>query len=273
LSDFGERLICNPYTPAQSKHTFQLLHVFLKQAPQRVQNVSILSSFLLKIWFLCEKRCFKNCFKKGWPARLKRNPMTMARGSLTAPLACAVFWTKTTVWARNNNSCSFLNPSLNPCPGIHYFWFHFYNNSFLMKFETKDKQLQKFLFLLSISKAQVGQWSDTLWAKARRINFILGEGFINHTTGLVISWNTTRTKPWTTELRTQYQARPHTINNGIENKEHGPCPSTPVSAAFLLSLHLSNPNLWLIIPPKIILPPPLRMRRVARWIKQKKPFD
>ena len=43
LSDFGERLICNPYTAAQSKHTFQLLHVFLKQAPQRVQNVFILS--------------------------------------------------------------------------------------------------------------------------------------------------------------------------------------------------------------------------------------
>ena len=71
LSNFGERLICNPYTPAQSKHTFQILHVFLKQAPQRVQNVFILSSFLSKNLVFVWKKVLQKLLQKRVPSQIQ----------------------------------------------------------------------------------------------------------------------------------------------------------------------------------------------------------
>ena len=47
-----------------------------------------------KIRILSKKRAPKNGSKKGCPPLRKQPPMTMARGSLTAPLACALFWTR-----------------------------------------------------------------------------------------------------------------------------------------------------------------------------------
>ena len=46
LSALGDGLICNPYTYMQSKHTFHFLHFFSNKVPWRVQNTSILGSFL-----------------------------------------------------------------------------------------------------------------------------------------------------------------------------------------------------------------------------------
>ena len=75
---------------------------------------------------------------------------------------------ETTVWARNNNRCSFLSPFLNSFPGIGNFWVHFLKNvHFSVKSETKKTSHCRSCCLLSLSK---GQWSDTLWAKARRIS-------------------------------------------------------------------------------------------------------
>ena len=50
--------------------------------------------FSSKIVILSEKRVSKNSSKKGCSPWRKQDPMTMARGSLTAPLACALFWTR-----------------------------------------------------------------------------------------------------------------------------------------------------------------------------------
>lgn len=124
--------------------------------------------FYQKIRFLCEKRCFKNCFKKGCPVRLKRPPINMAGGSLTAPLACAFFWTRNNYMSKKQQqlliSESISEPLSENGLFLNPFWKVFF---FLLKSETtKDKQLQKCLYLLSLSK---GLWSDTLWAKARRI--------------------------------------------------------------------------------------------------------
>ena len=96
-------------------------------------------------------------------------PMTLARGSLTAPPPSRARFSEqeTIVWARNKNRCSFLSPFLSRCPGMGYFWIHFWKVvDFLMESETKKTSNCRSFCLLSLSK---GLWSDTLWAKARRI--------------------------------------------------------------------------------------------------------
>ena len=108
-------------------------------------------------------------FKKGCPSLLKQLPMTMARGSLTAPLACAVFWTRNSCLSKKQEQLLISESISEPLSWNGLFLSQFLKIvNFLMESETKkDKQLQKFLFLLSLSK---GLWSDTLWAKARRIS-------------------------------------------------------------------------------------------------------
>ena len=54
---------------------------------------------------------------KGAP-RVKQVTMTIARGSLTAPLVCALFERETFVWARNNNIILCLGLFLSLFPGI-----------------------------------------------------------------------------------------------------------------------------------------------------------
>ena len=77
------------------------------QWPQRIVNssknrgraccakvccLSDLGSILELFWgSVGGKRAQKNASKKGYPPRRKRHPMSRPRGSLTAPLACAVF--------------------------------------------------------------------------------------------------------------------------------------------------------------------------------------
>ena len=61
---------------------------------------------------------------------------------------------ETTIWARNNNSCSLLSPFLSPFPGIGYFW------TIFCVFLQLLKQIVE-------TKAQTGDLTRP-WAKARR---------------------------------------------------------------------------------------------------------
>ena len=45
LSVVGDGLLCNPSTPAQSKHTFQFLHFFIKMFPKGLKISQCLSNF------------------------------------------------------------------------------------------------------------------------------------------------------------------------------------------------------------------------------------
>ena len=44
-SSLSDGLMCDPYAPVQSKHTFRFLHFFRKKGPRRVPTGSILGSF------------------------------------------------------------------------------------------------------------------------------------------------------------------------------------------------------------------------------------
>ena len=74
--------------------------------------------FSSKIVTFSEKMVPKIASKKRSRPRRKRNPMTVARGSLTAPLACAVFWTR-------NNCLSKKLSEQETRTGAH-FWVHFW---------------------------------------------------------------------------------------------------------------------------------------------------
>ena len=116
---------------------FFVFACFLKNRLQMISFwIHFGSVFCHKITILKEKRAPRSCSKKGDPPWLKQRTMTLARRSLAAPLACAVFWTRNnclskkqqqllisesmselcsgmgSVWARNNNSCSFLSQFL-----------------------------------------------------------------------------------------------------------------------------------------------------------------
>ena len=99
LSALWDRLICNPSTYMQSKHTFQFLHFFLKSLPEDLQTSHFLSNFWPNMWFLCEKIGSKNCFKKRCPSRLKQHPNPMPGGSRRGSLTCALYRQETVVWA------------------------------------------------------------------------------------------------------------------------------------------------------------------------------
>ena len=92
----------------------------------------------LKNTFVSQKRGSPNHFKKMVTPRVKSTSINMPRGSWAAPLAHAFSKQETTVWARNNNSCSFLSPFLSPFLGIGHFWINFWKHvSFLMKSERE----------------------------------------------------------------------------------------------------------------------------------------
>ena len=64
LSAPQDGLICNPYTPAQSKHTFPFSHCFQKTASKRGHVGSILGQFSSKIAILSEKIKAKTATQK-----------------------------------------------------------------------------------------------------------------------------------------------------------------------------------------------------------------
>ena len=100
---------------------FFVFACFLKIGSTLPHSDSILEPLFVNNHNFEWKKSSKKWFKKRWPPWLKQVPMTLARRSLAAPLACSKdFWTR--------NNC------------------------------------------LSKKQQQLLQWSDTLWAKARRIS-------------------------------------------------------------------------------------------------------
>ena len=92
--------------------------------------------------------------QKKCPAIVKQGTMTIARGSLTAPLACALSEQETTIRARNKNSCSFLNPSQSPFPGMGYFLISCLKKcSFFDEiWNKKDKSSQMFFLMVPFQR-------------------------------------------------------------------------------------------------------------------------
>ena len=99
LSALWDRLICNPSTYMQSKHTFQFLYFFEKRLPGDLQMSHVFIRFWPNIRFLCEKMGSKNCFKKRCPSRVKQLPIPMPGGSRRGSLTCALCKQETGVWA------------------------------------------------------------------------------------------------------------------------------------------------------------------------------
>ena len=119
--------ICNPYTPVQSKHTFQFLYFSLKRFPEEPQMSQLLSHCWSQMWFLCEKRRSKNCFKKSVPPDsnygLFPDPEAPGEAASRARCSdkkqlfeqqlkhCSRFWPKKVKWAQNR--CRKLTELLN----------------------------------------------------------------------------------------------------------------------------------------------------------------
>ncbi len=167
LSAPRDGLICNPYTPAQSKHTFMFSYIFWKKLPKECKLGPFRLPFWLKHRYFCEKRGFKKCFKKRCPPRRKQRTISKPRGSLTAPLACKGFLNKkqqseqeTTKAADHCRSCGSI--SISGC----------FLSNFLAEVVVRSwfsyVFWMKLLKTLKLSRTQ-GPWSDTPWAKARRI--------------------------------------------------------------------------------------------------------
>ena len=99
LSAHGDGLICNPSTPAQSKHTFHFSHVFSNKFSEDSNMGPFSSNFCIKKILLCEQMCFKNCFKIRCPPRLKQVSIHTPGGSWRSSLACALYREETLVRA------------------------------------------------------------------------------------------------------------------------------------------------------------------------------
>ena len=91
LSAPQDGLICNPYTPAQSKHTFPFSHCFQKTASKRGHVGSILGQFSSKIAILSEKIEAKTATQKKSKSKELLATIGEIRGSLTGRLTCARF--------------------------------------------------------------------------------------------------------------------------------------------------------------------------------------
>ena len=79
-------------TRRRSPNPFFRFHISSqKELPKDIILGPFWMPFSFKIAILSEKVASKNGSKKGCPPIRKRVPMTKRRGSLTAPLACAVF--------------------------------------------------------------------------------------------------------------------------------------------------------------------------------------
>ena len=99
----GRGLTCNPYAPVQSKRTFLFSSFFRKQLPKETNLGSILGTIFIENHnFVRKKGCEKQVGKNASPSGSRPSIIT-SRGSLTAPLACALFQKETIVSRRNNS--------------------------------------------------------------------------------------------------------------------------------------------------------------------------
>ena len=168
LSSPRDGLICNPSTPAQSKHTFSVLHFFWKIAPSGLHFGYILGATFFKK-LNCEwKMCSKNRFKKRVPPIGKQGNMTMARGSLTAPLACAVFWTRNKCLSKKQEQVLISESISEPLSWNGLFFESMSGKSLTFWWNLKQKKRSNCRSFCSVYLF-LSWWSDTPWAKARRI--------------------------------------------------------------------------------------------------------
>ena len=63
--------------------------------------------------------------KKGTPLDANEGLWPFPQAPWQPPSRTRFSKQETTIWARNNNSCSLLSPFLSPFPGIGYFWISF----------------------------------------------------------------------------------------------------------------------------------------------------
>ena len=157
---------------------FCFLSIFWEKLPKECKLGPFRLPFLLKHRYFCEKRGFKKCFKKRCPPRRKQRTISKPRGSLTAPLACKGFLNKkqqseqeTTKAADHCRSCGSI--SISGC----------FLSNFLAEVVVRSwfsyVFWMKLLKTLKLSRTQ-GPWSDTPWAKARRINNNNNNNNTNH---------------------------------------------------------------------------------------------
>ena len=118
---------CTGWAHVQSVHAgavqthFCVFTFFSKIASRRLHFGSVLGAIFIKNTVLGGQKGFRKMVQKKYPPRRKLLPIRGSGASRTAPLACTFSEQEATVWARNNNSCSFLGPFLNPFLGIGYF--------------------------------------------------------------------------------------------------------------------------------------------------------
>ena len=108
-----------------------------------------------------EKNRSENRSQKRVPPWLKQDPMTMARGSLATPLACALLKQETIARARNVvrirvHGSGFEKLLGNGCLS----W---------LRLQMFQKQIEKMKRVDVLSRGLRPLWSDTPWAEARRI--------------------------------------------------------------------------------------------------------
>ena len=88
LSVLGDGLICNPSTYMQSKHTFHVLHFFLKKGSLKSPAWAHFGIIFVKECDLCvKKEAPKNASKKRCSAKVKSTAIHRPGGSRAAPLA------------------------------------------------------------------------------------------------------------------------------------------------------------------------------------------
>ena len=140
LSVPRDGLVCDPSTPAQSKRSFSFSHFFWKVGPKRLHLGPILKTFFAKnCTFEWKKGLQKNVQKKGASPLAKETLWPWPGAPWQPPSRARFSEQETTIWARNKNSCSFLNPFQSPFPGMGYFLISCPEKCsfFLMKSETK----------------------------------------------------------------------------------------------------------------------------------------
>ena len=114
-------------TRRRSPNTILRFHIFRKNSFQKASFwLRFGYHFHQKLRFWVDKNGFEKWFKKRYPPRCKWGTIPGSGASRTVRLACAFSEQETTIWARSNNSCSFLSPFLNPVSGIGHFLCFFF---------------------------------------------------------------------------------------------------------------------------------------------------
>ena len=156
LSAPRDGLICNPYAPAQSKRSFSFSHFFWKVGPKRPHLGSMWETCFVQNCNLEWKKGLNKLFKKSGPPLANKGLWPWPGAPWQPPSRARFSEQETTIWARNKNSCSFLNPFQSPFPGMGYFLISCLKKcSFFDEiWNKKDKSPQLFFSYGSFPKAR-----------------------------------------------------------------------------------------------------------------------